>query len=229
MATSEVFASRILGIIVTLLVTIMTLIYLFGRERRVHDSIQTDKRLGLQELARKMEFQATTDTLTGLFNRLKFNQALAAEIQRSKRYQTGFSLVLFDIDHFKYVNDVHGHQVGDSVLIQISQIVAEQIRTTDLLARWGGEEFVILAAGSDRQMAQQAAEKLRIAIGQFMFAGVGAVTCSFGIAEYVDRDTAETLISRSDSALYQAKRMGRNRVEVAAPIAAPTTVMASVA
>jgi diguanylate cyclase (GGDEF)-like protein len=226
MATPEIFASRILGIIVTLLVTIVTLIYLFGRERQVHDSIQTDKRLGLQELAREMEFQATTDTLTGLFNRLKFNQTLAMEILRSKRYQTRFSLILFDIDHFKYVNDVHGHQIGDSVLTQISRIVSDQMRETDLLARWGGEEFVILILESDQQMAQQAAEKLRIAIGQFVFPGVGAVTCSFGIAEYIEGDTAETLIARSDSALYQAKRKGRNCVEVTPPI---SSAMASVA
>jgi diguanylate cyclase (GGDEF)-like protein len=217
MATPEMFASRVLGIIITLLMTIMTLIYLFGRERRVHDSIQTDKRLGLQELARKMEFQATTDTLTGLYNRLKFDQSLATEILRSKRYQTSFSLILFDIDHFKYVNDVYGHQIGDSVLIQISRIVSDQMRAADLLARWGGEEFVVLIPESDQKMAQHAAEKLRIAIGQFVFPGVGAVTCSFGIAEYADLDTAETLIARSDSALYEAKRKGRNRVEVALP------------
>jgi diguanylate cyclase (GGDEF)-like protein len=229
MATPEMFASRVLGIIITLLVTIMTLIYLFGRERRVHDSIQTDKRLGLQELAREMEFQATTDTLTGLFNRLKFNQTLAMEILRSKRYQTGFSLILFDIDHFKYVNDVHGHQIGDSVLIEISRIVSDQMRATDLLARWGGEEFVILILESDQQMAQQAAEKLRIAIGQFIFPVVGAVTCSFGIAEYVQGDTAETLIARSDSALYEAKRNGRNRVEVAPPADGLSADLASVA
>jgi diguanylate cyclase (GGDEF)-like protein len=227
MATPEIFASRILGIIITLLVTIVTLIYLFGRERQVHDSVQTDKRLGLQELAREMEFQANTDTLTGLFNRLKFNQVLATEILRSKRYQTAFSLILFDIDHFKYVNDVHGHQIGDSVLIHISRIISDHMRETDLLARWGGEEFVILATGANQQMAQQAAEKLRIAIGQFVFPGVGAVTCSFGIAQYVEGDTAETLIARSDSTLYQAKKKGRNRVEVADPSSLPS--MASVA
>jgi GGDEF domain-containing protein len=138
MANAEVFASRVVGIIITLLVTIMTLIYLLGRERRVHDSIQTEKRLGLQDLAREMEFRAVTDPPC-LFNRLKFNQALAMEILRSERYHTGFSLILFDIDHFKYVNDVHGHQIFDSVLVRISRIVAEQMRATDLLA--GGSSF----------------------------------------------------------------------------------------
>jgi diguanylate cyclase (GGDEF)-like protein len=230
MANAEVFASRVVGIIITLLVTIMTLIYLFGKERRVHDSIQTDKRLGLQNLAQEMESRAVTDPLTGLFNRLKFNQALTTEILRSERYHTAFSLILFDIDHFKYVNDVHGHQMGDSVLVQISRIVAEQVRATDLLARWGGEEFVVLAIGSNQQMAQHASEKLRIAIGQAVFPGVGAVTCSFGIAEYIGGDSAGTLIARSDSALYRAKKKGRNRVEVTAPVSLPTSAaIASVA
>jgi diguanylate cyclase (GGDEF)-like protein len=230
MANAEVFASRVVGIIITLLVTIMTLIYLFGRERRVHDSIQTDKRLGLQNLAREMESRAVTDPLTGLFNRLKFDQGLAKEILRSERYHTVFSLILFDIDHFKYVNDVHGHQIGDSVLVQISRIVTDQMRATDLLARWGGEEFVILATGSNQHMAEQAADKLRIAIGQSVFPDVGAVTCSFGIAEYSEGETAETLIARSDGALYRAKKKGRNRVETAETISSPPiATMASVA
>jgi diguanylate cyclase (GGDEF)-like protein len=94
---------------------------------------------------------------------------------------------------------------------------ARKEQVTDLLARWGGEEFVILILESDQQMAQQIAEKFRIAIGQFVFPIVGAVTCSFGIAQYLEGDTAETLIARADSALYEAKREGRNRVEVAPP------------
>ena len=212
--TSEMFASRVLGIVITLLVTIMTLIYLFGRERRVHDRVQTDKRLELQQLARELELQANTDPLTGLYNRLKFNQALAIEVLRSKRYQTLFSLVLFDIDHFKAVNDTFGHQVGDNVLVQLSRIVASQVRATDLLARWGGEKFVILINVSD-QTAQQVAEKLRVAIGRAAFDAVGNVTCSFGLAQYTEGDTPETLIARADSALYRAKLNGRNRVELA--------------
>lgn len=99
--TREVFASRVLGIVITLLVTIMTLIYLLGRERWVHDNVQMDNRLRLQELARDLGFQATTDPLTGLHNRLKFDQALADEMVRSDRYKTPLSLVLYDVDNFK--------------------------------------------------------------------------------------------------------------------------------
>ncbi len=154
--THEIFASRVLGIIVTLLVALMSLIYLFGKERWIHDNVQMDKRLKLQELARDLRFQATTDPLTGLSNRLKFNQALATEISRSVRYETPLSLVLYDIDHFKAVNDTHGHQIGDKVLVHLSRFVPSLLRNTDLLVRWGGEEFVILTPGSDGEMAYQA-------------------------------------------------------------------------
>jgi len=219
--THEIFASRVLGIIVTLLVALMTLIYLFGKERWIHDNIQMDKRLKLQELARDLRFQATTDPLTGLSNRLRFNQALAAEMSRSMRYQTSLSLVLYDVDNFKAVNDTHGHQIGDKVLMQLSGFVPGLLRDTDLLARWGGEEFVILTPGSDGEMAYQAAEKLRKAVEQIKFDEIGTVTCSFGVAQYVYGDTAETLTSRADDALYRAKLNGRNRVELASR---PSTV-----
>src|ERR1700684_343735 len=101
----------------------MTLIYLFGRERALHDNVQMEKRLKLQALARDLRFQATTDPLTGLSNRLKFNQALATEISRSARYETPLSLVLYDVDNFKAVNDSHGHQSGDQGVIQLSRFV----------------------------------------------------------------------------------------------------------
>jgi diguanylate cyclase (GGDEF)-like protein len=227
--THEIFASRVLGIIVTLLVALMSLIYLFGKERGIHDNVQMDKRLKLQELARELRFQATTDPLTGLSNRLKFNQALATEISRSMRYETPLSLVLYDIDNFKAVNDTHGHQIGDKVLVELSRLAPNLLRNTDLLARWGGEEFVILIPGSDGEMAYQAAEKLRNAIEQGGFDGIGTVTCSFGVAQYVYGDTAETLISRADDALYRAKLNGRNRVELAArpPMAQAVLVSAA--
>jgi diguanylate cyclase (GGDEF)-like protein len=212
--TQEIFASRILGIIITLMVTLTTLIYLFGRERSVHDSVQMDKRLRLQELARNLDFQANTDPLTGLHNRLKFDQELANEMARSDRYASPVSLILLDVDNFKKINDTHGHPVGDKVLIHLSRVVSGMIRDSDVFARWGGEEFVILAPGSDEQMAYQAAEKLRTAIGLAVFDEVGIVTCSFGVAQYADGDTMKSLIARADDALYRAKINGRNRVEL---------------
>jgi diguanylate cyclase (GGDEF)-like protein len=213
--TREIYASRVLGIVITLLVAVMALIYLFGRERWVHDSVQMEKRLQLQELARDLRFKATTDPLTGIPNRLKFDQALAGEVLRAARYKTLLSLVFYDIDHFKEINDTYGHQVGDKVLVQLCELVAGGIRGTDMLARWGGEEFAIMVPGCDGRLALQAAEKLRATIAQIVFHTVGKVTCSFGIAQYVEGDTAAALIARADEALYRAKINGRNRVELA--------------
>ena len=118
--TSEIFASRLLGIIITLLATIMTLVYLFGKERWVHDAVQTAKRIELQKLASELRFQAATDPLTGLFNRLAFDEALANEMLRAQRYNTPLSFMVYDVDHFKWINDNYGHQTGDSVLIELS-------------------------------------------------------------------------------------------------------------
>jgi diguanylate cyclase (GGDEF)-like protein len=225
----EIYASRVLGIVITLLVAVMTLIYLFGKERTVHDSIQLEKRLQLQNLAQDLRFQATTDPLTGLFNRLKFDQTLSIEMSRSSRYGTPMCLVLYDVDHFKEVNDTYGHQIGDKVLMQLSRVVSSGIRDCDVLARWGGEEFVLMLPGCDAQMGHAAVEKLRTVVTQVSFDIVGNVTCSFGVAECADGDTAETLIARADDALYRAKVKGRNRVETIAQPADASPGLSSVA
>jgi len=205
-------ASRLFGITITLLFAILIVIYFVVKERLVHDKIALERRLELEEQTRKLDLQATTDPLTGIFNRLKFNQELAAEMARSGRYKTPLSVVMYDLDHFKAVNDTHGHQVGDRVLVGLCRIVAGRIRQTDVLARWGGEEFMILAPNCDSQQAFELAEKQRQLIEEFVFAEVGTVTCSFGVAQFQDGDTAETLTSRADAALYAAKQAGRNRV-----------------
>ncbi|WP_250634263.1 sensor domain-containing diguanylate cyclase [Pinirhizobacter soli] len=213
--TREIFATRFLGIVITLLVTIMALIYLVGKGRWIHDDVLADNRVRLQELTQDLGVKATTDPLTGLHNRLNFDQALAREIERSQRYGTPLSLILYDIDHFKRVNDSYGHLIGDKVLVQLSRFVPNLIRTTDFLARWGGEEFVILASGSGGPMAFQAAEKLRDAVGQVVFEDVGTITCSFGVTQWVPGETAMEFIARADEALYHAKANGRNQVVLA--------------
>jgi diguanylate cyclase (GGDEF)-like protein len=227
--TREIFATRLLGIVITLLVTIMALIYLLGRGRWVHDQVQLESRLKLQDLAQSLGVKASTDPLTGLHNRLKLGSTLSDEIMRVDRYKTPLSLVLFDIDNFKKINDTYGHPVGDQVLIQLSQFVPNLIRSTDLLARWGGEEFLILAPGSDGPMAFQAAEKLREAVGSLMFHQVRLVTCSFGVAQYAPGETAADLIARADAALYRAKTSGRNQVKLAPQPVFETRGLASVA
>jgi diguanylate cyclase (GGDEF)-like protein len=227
--THELFATRLLGIIITLLVTIMALIYLLSKARMVHDEVQLDNLLKLQELARTLGVKATTDPLTGLHNRLKLGATLIDEMQRADRYETPLSLMLFDIDHFKKINDTYGHPAGDQVLVQLSRFVPQQLRSTDLLVRWGGEEFLTLLTGSDGPKAFQAAEKLRDAIRNMMFDEVGAITCSFGVAQYIRGETAAQFIERADDALYRAKTNGRDQVKLAPQPFLGTHALASVA
>ncbi|CAB3746184.1 GGDEF domain-containing protein [Paraburkholderia humisilvae] len=213
--TREIFASRFLGIVITLLVTIMALIYMLGRGRWVQDEIETGNRIRLQQQAIELGLQASTDPLTGLYNRLMLDKTLADEIARSDRYRTPLSLILFDVDHFKRINDSYGHPVGDKVLVHLSRFVPNLLRKNDFLARWGGEEFLVLVPGVSGSMAFQAADKLRDAIGQDVFGEVGSVTCSFGVAEYEAGESAVELIARADGALYRAKANGRNQVVLA--------------
>jgi len=158
------------------------------------------------------ETRATTDILTGLANRLRFNEALDLEIARRKRHPGKLSLIICDIDHFKTVNDTFGHPVGDKVLQAFARILRFGIRRTDMAARWGGEEFAILAVDTDSRDAVALAEKLRQTIAVNAFPSAGRISASFGVAELLPEDTAQSLVIRTDRALYRAKSGGRNRV-----------------
>ena len=157
--------------------------------------------------------QATTDTLTGICNRSGFNQSLAMEIQRAQRYGSPLSLIMLDIDHFKNINDTFGHNVGDDVLKTLAKVISENIRSYDIFARWGGEEFTILAPHTDNESAIMLAEKLRKAIEDTDFSPAEKLTCSFGVTGLIkDNCIAREIIEHADRALYEAKRSGRNRV-----------------
>lgn len=156
---------------------------------------------------------ATTDPLTGIANRRQLDATLDFELKRAERYRSPLALVLFDIDHFKAVNDRHGHQAGDRVLTDLATLVSGNVRASDLFARWGGEEFAILAPNCELAIAQQLAEKLRTLIEGFSFPVVGKVTCSFGITAFHPGESIKDLVGRTDQALYLAKSSGRNRVE----------------
>jgi diguanylate cyclase (GGDEF)-like protein len=210
-----IFASRVLGIAMTLMATGMVLVYLAGRERHIFDSFQKDQRLELEELARDLRFKASTDPLTGLANRSKLNHQLDQEIARAARYGGPVAFIIYDVDHFKHINDNYGHTIGDKVLIELSSLASENIRKIDVLARWGGEEFAIIVPETPANRAAELAQSLRAAIEAHIFPEVGTITCSFGVAEYQPGDTAETLVERADKALYCAKVNGRNRVEMA--------------
>ena len=171
----------------------------------------------LVEKNRELEVLSVTDRLTGLFNRRKLDEVLEEEMIRCRRYGVEFAVIIMDIDHFKRVNDSHGHPVGDGVLQGMAQILRERTRDADALARLGGEEFVIVCRHATLEGAIDTAERMRVAIDGHDFPGVGQVTASFGVAACCDADTSETLLERADAALYRAKAAGRNRVEADRP------------
>jgi len=164
------------------------------------------------EINQHLHALATTDPLTGLSNRRHFLSELQREAARASRYNSPLSLILFDIDHFKSVNDLHGHDVGDIVLKELSTLAQTQIRQIDLVARYGGEEFVLFAPLSDLEQARQLAEKIRHRLREHPMPGVGQVTASFGVTQYWPGEELESTLKRADVALYQAKSEGRDRV-----------------
>lgn len=170
----------------------------------------------LNEKAMQYEMMSVTDRLTGIYNRGKFELELSNEIQRVNRYDSeSFSLIFFDIDNFKKINDTYGHSIGDMVLIKIVSLLHDALRTTDVFARWGGEEFVIIMPHTALSNAVEAAEKLRQIIEKENIKEVGQVTCSFGVTEFLKDDDIQSLIIRADNAMYKAKKEGKNRVTVA--------------
>lgn len=161
---------------------------------------------------RKLEMLATTDSLTMLYNRRKFDEMLRYEIDRDRRYKDGLSLIMCDIDHFKNINDQYGHHIGDKVLIEFVEKVSSSIRKTDLLARWGGEEFAVLIPGANAEVALSVAEKIRSVIEVGDYSVDSRVTASFGVSVLLDMEDEESIVKRADKALYKAKEQGRNCV-----------------
>jgi two-component system, cell cycle response regulator len=165
---------------------------------------------------------ATTDPLTGLSNRRALLAALHVEIAHARRHGLPLSFCLMDVDHFKSVNDTHGHAAGDQVLAAIGGLLRRGLRTPDVPARWGGEEFVIVLKQTDGVGAVLVAERIRKAVESLVVDSNGKripVTVSIGVAEFTPEDSAEALIDRADNAMYRAKTAGRNRVEQQSPAA----------
>ena len=159
---------------------------------------------------------ATTDPLTALSNRRALLAALHVEIGLARRYGHPLSVCLLDVDHFKSINDGHGHAAGDQVLAAIGALLRRELRTVDIAARWGGEEFVVLFRQTDGDDGVLAAERIRNAVQRLEISAAGKkilVTVSIGVAEFVVDDSAEAFIECADRAMYRAKLGGRNRVE----------------
>jgi len=164
-----------------------------------------------EEIYRLMTF----DGLTGAHNKRYFHETLEREVSRSKRYDRGLSLVLFDIDHFKRVNDTYGHIAGDAVLRQLAALVRANIRREDIFSRVGGEEFSLILPEASREEAHSVAEKIRrlVESSEVMFDAVAIpITISLGACELESQDGPEALYAKADALLYRAKQAGRNRV-----------------
>ena len=156
---------------------------------------------------------ASHDRLTSVYSRHMFEEMLQKELSRAKRYSRPLALIMVDVDFFKEVNDRYGHQTGDIVLREIALTLQEDLRDSDLVSRWGGEEFVIILPNTTREQAAAIAEELRTAVEERRFNGGISLTCSFGVTAYREEDNVDSLFARIDKALYRAKEFERNNVQ----------------
>ena len=201
-----IIISQMLGITLTFSVVMM----INGRLFYELNLYSEDREKMVGELHRL----ATTDNLTGIYNRMKVELLLTAEVLRSRRYNRPLSVILIDVDMFKSVNDTYGHLIGDTVLKDIARLLKENIRESDYIGRWGGEEFIVINPETTIRGAVSVAEKLRKSIALHTFNTVGAKTISLGVATLQEEEWEEDMLKRADKALYLAKRNGRNRVEM---------------
>jgi len=165
-----------------------------------------------KKMEEKLRLLSIIDPLTSAYNRRFFRQKLEEEIERAKRNGSKFSLIMLDIDHFKSINDRFGHNAGDLVLKSLAEMIKDRIRKIDILARWGGEEFIILLPDTTVKNAARLAEELREKLSQIDILDVGRVTASFGVTGYCLGDTVDTLVDKADNIMYEAKAAGRNCV-----------------
>jgi len=188
-----------------------------GNIDKMHQSLQRLQSTNqvLQKSLAELSKLASTDKLTGAWNRHWLEEAMVNEMDRLKRYDHPLSMVMLDIDLFKNINDLHGHLVGDQVLVTLTKVLQSNLRTIDTLTRWGGEEFVVLCPNTTLATVTLLAERLRASVANTSFAQVGQVTISLGVAECLASETCEDWFKRADEALYRAKEGGRNQVQVA--------------
>lgn len=211
--------------------------------RQISSVIESNKKLEddlvcarytLEEQAQELDRTrrvARTDSLSGVANRMSFDETLAFWLSSSKRRDTRFTLVMADIDHFKWINDTHGHPAGDRVVTHIGEVLQERVRDSDYVARIGGDEFALLLAQENPALAAEIAERVRAAISSKNFDvgpnGEGvAVTFSMGVALSRDDDTTDSILDRVDKALYLSKQAGRNCLHCAAPEDEPAETFA---
>ena len=201
---SPIFLERLFAVYMT--VSAMSFLYAYAR---------TSAELYMDDMRRSYRNMANTDELTGLANRRRMMDILYREISRSHRNQKPFSIVIFDIDYFKKINDQYGHDAGDALLRAVPDITRKVLRTPDICARWGGEEFLVLLPETDLDGAKRVAERLRTGFEEYRLQYGGAVlsmTVSLGISEFRNTGNLDACIKQADKNLYNAKAAGRNRV-----------------
>jgi len=165
-----------------------------------------------KELEKELQKLSIIDSLTGIFNRYKIDSALKQQIAYSKRSNTPLSIIFFDIDHFKRINDTYGHQAGDEILKKLTVLIKEHLREYDIFGRWGGEEFIIILPDTSVKQAVKVAQKLKSIIEKNKFKYIDKLTCSFGVTELKPEDNSDSFLTRVDSLMYEAKKRGRNKI-----------------
>ncbi|WMJ77529.1 MULTISPECIES: GGDEF domain-containing protein [unclassified Sedimentibacter] len=203
-----------------IMISMLLMIYLtFSITQMIHMKLlhQLDQSIGYtKELLEKTQHLATTDNLTQIYNRGKIEEILKMEINTYYNYASIFTILMADIDHFKRYNDVYGHDFGDQVIIEVSRLLQENLRTTDAIGRWGGEEFLIVLKNSNLKIAQSVGQKLIDKVSTYELhygETIENITISIGCSEMTESHTMSTLIKSADIALYKAKNNGRNRIE----------------
>lgn len=186
------------------IVILLILVYFFNKEKRLKNQ--------LEKAYDELKHLAITDKLTNVYNRHKLDETLEIEKKRADRYDSNFGVMVLDIDHFKKINDLYGHHVGDSVLKEFASLLKTNSRDTDIVGRWGGEEFLIIVPETDKQSIEQFAQNIRKRVEFNSFEHIEHLTVSIGTSIYKKNESIESTVNRADNALYEAKNSGRNCV-----------------
>lgn len=168
--------------------------------------------ISLLNAKEELEGLYITDRLTGVYNRVKIDEIIDIELNKKRRYDVDFSIILIDIDHFKKINDTYGHITGDTILREFALLLQNNIRKSDFVGRWGGEEFIVISIHTEEKSAISVAQHLRTKIKENNFSTINKLSASFGLTVSKNSDNIESIIDRADKALYEAKNSGRDRV-----------------
>lgn len=201
---------QLFAIVMPILLVLLVVVFYNRKLKQAHQD--------LQQVNMALSVLSVTDHLTGVYNRQYLDQRLEEEISRVTRYPAPLSFVMMDLDHFKWVNDKHGHLIGDKILIQVTQVVQNNVRKTDTFGRWGGEEFILICPETDLAQATTLSEKIRQAIEDEAYPEQIHQTISLGVVEYHPNEPMNALVNRADENMYQAKQQGRNQVVAGEPL-----------